>query len=289
MLSSRKRKRQYNEMLSEFADKYSIHVPQNCRLMRNNSDGKNHFTLVLPHWMHETKYGNADKRYNYNPIVNASLSVFIDNYIITSQSIITVLAFVHELRENGIYIEPNPLEVEKAQKHLMENSTQALTNSLASIISRFAEHPTQFEYFCADMFRKEGFIADVTSATNDGGYDILITAPQTGEQALVECKCYDYHNSIGRPMLQKLYGANAAVNASHLIFITTSDFTKVAVDYGRQVGIELINGKALLERVKSLPQEENIVRNASNEPAFLELTPDDIISLLPDDLKHAVR
>ena len=53
----------------------------------------------------------------------------------------------------------------------------------------FPYHPAGFEGFCADMFRSLGYTTEVTPASRDGGYDILLRG-RDGVMSIVECKCY---------------------------------------------------------------------------------------------------
>lgn len=112
---------------------------------------------------------------------------------------------------------------------------------------RFANDPFGFEEFCTSLFEQHGYQATRTKATGDGGYDISVVDFRVGGITLVECKCYAHHNKISRPMLQKLVGAGIGENAAQLLFITTSGYTKQALDYGRSVGMLMWTGEDLVE------------------------------------------
>lgn len=105
-----------------------------------------------------------------------------------------------------------------------------------------------------------GYVACVTPATNDGGFDIKLVSESS--VALVECKCYNQTNKIGRPSLQKLVGANSIEHADKLIFITTSSFTPSALEYAIIPNIETINGLQLITYLQKylsfLPSDHSI-------------------------------
>ena len=72
--------------------------------------------------------------------------------------------------------------------------------------------------------------AQTTRAGSDGGIDVA------GSGAVAQVKFYTA--PIGRPDVQRLYGADEG-RGSALYFFTTSSFTSAAVDYADRVGIML--------------------------------------------------
>ena len=59
-----------------------------------------------------------------------------------------------------------------------------------------------FEYFCADLLRKKGFLdVEVTKGSGDYGVDIL--AEKDGVTYAVQCKCYNA--PIGVKAVQEAY------------------------------------------------------------------------------------
>lgn len=113
--------------------------------------------------------------------------------------------------------------------------------SVQDIIDAYASKPTMFEEFCASYFRDRGFDVTVTPPTTDGGYDLILTDPDTNTKIIAECKCYAISNKIGRPMIQKLVGANGLIEADYALFITTSGYTKQAREYAEEMNVRLID------------------------------------------------
>lgn len=114
--------------------------------------------------------------------------------------------------------------------------------SIQCVIEAFQERPCEFEYLCAELLSKKyGYDVGITNAVKDGGYDLVCYAGNQ-VQMLVECKCYDSQNRVGRPALQKLVGANALLHVPQLSFITTSEYTSDAMEYAARIGIQLYDG-----------------------------------------------
>lgn len=57
----------------------------------------------------------------------------------------------------------------------------------------------------------------------DGGIDLRMS--REGRTYIVECKCYDRFHRAGRPVAQKLQGANAVERAGRMVVVTTSTFS----------------------------------------------------------------
>lgn len=116
--------------------------------------------------------------------------------------------------------------------------------NIGCLIDVFINNSHSFEWFCAELFSNMGYKnIGVTSATHDGGYDVKMDDGMN--TYLVECKCYKQENMVGRPILQKLVGANAVIHAEKLIVVTTSCFSEYARNYADNLGIILIDGVML--------------------------------------------
>lgn len=111
----------------------------------------------------------------------------------------------------------------------------------------------EFELLISGLLTSMGFHAEMTKTTGDGGIDIIavLDGPILGGRYLFQCKRFSPDNLVGAPTVRDFYGAVTADRAVKGIFITTSDFTTQAREFGQKVGVELINserlGKLLLE------------------------------------------
>jgi HJR/Mrr/RecB family endonuclease len=117
--------------------------------------------------------------------------------------------------------------------------------------------PNEFEDVITQMYRKLGYEATQTPYSNDKGKDIILK--KDGKKYLVECKRYNFTNTIGREPLQKFYAAIIEEEAEKGFFVSTSDFKSTAIQYAKDIGkIELINGdKLTLIMRESYPENYN--------------------------------
>ena len=92
-----------------------------------------------------------------------------------------------------------------------------------------------------------GFHAEMTKTSGDGGIDIIamLDKPIFGGRYLFQCKRFTPDNLVGAPTVRDFYGAVKADNAVKGIFITTSNFTVQAREFGQRVGLELIDSTEL--------------------------------------------
>jgi restriction system protein len=84
--------------------------------------------------------------------------------------------------------------------------------------------------------------------SGDGGVDGVIDQDPLGLAHIdVQAKKYGHDNIVGRPQVQGFLGALHGQQANQGVFITTSSFTREAVDYARSVAasIILIDGERL--------------------------------------------
>ena len=88
-----------------------------------------------------------------------------------------------------------------------------------------------------------------TSKSGDEGIDGIVSADKFGFDSIyIQAKKWNHDNVVSRPELQKFLGALAGQGATKGIFITTSSFTKEAIDFTKKQlhsKIVLINGKQL--------------------------------------------
>jgi len=105
----------------------------------------------------------------------------------------------------------------------------------------------EFERLIAVLLSRMGFQAEMTKTSGDGGIDIIamLDKPIFGGRYLFQCKRFTPDALVGAPLVRDFYGAVRADNAMKGIFITTSDFTMQAREFGERVGLELINSVQL--------------------------------------------
>ena len=90
----------------------------------------------------------------------------------------------------------------------------------------------QFEKFLAKIFEEFGFEVQLTAKTKDGGADILcMTKPlDIPLKIAVEAKRYKPTNIISVGLVRAFIGAKDSLGANKLVFVTTSRFSKKAIE-----------------------------------------------------------
>lgn len=121
--------------------------------------------------------------------------------------------------------------------------------------------PSFFERLVVDLLVKMGYGGNRQDAGRalgkggDGGIDGIINEDQLGLDVIyIQAKRWD--GPVGRPEIQKFAGALQGQRARKGVFITTSSFTKEALDY-----VSMIESKIILidgERLASLMAEHNV-------------------------------
>lgn len=89
-----------------------------------------------------------------------------------------------------------------------------------------------------------------TKKTNDEGIDGIVKEDKLGLDVIyIQAKRWQKNNVVGRPEIQKFVGALAGQGSKKGIFITTSSFSKEALDYKprNDTSIILIDGQKLAE------------------------------------------
>lgn len=99
----------------------------------------------------------------------------------------------------------------------------------------------KFEELVARLFSDHGFDVELTRASRDGGYDILakLNNPATSFIALVECKKYSPENRVGVEIVRGLYGVTEMKGANQGLVVTSSFFTRGAVEETARIGSKL--------------------------------------------------
>lgn len=93
-----------------------------------------------------------------------------------------------------------------------------------------------FEYFCADLLRKQGFEqVEVTQGSGDFGIDII--AYKYGIKFGIQCKRYT--GSVGWHAVEEAYSGARFYNCDKAIVVTNSNFTPQALEGANRLGVEL--------------------------------------------------
>ena len=113
--------------------------------------------------------------------------------------------------------------------------------------------PTEFEHLTLRLFEKMGYgRGKVTGGSGDGGVDAIINRDPLGlEQVHIQAK--RWRNEVGEPAIRDFWTSLQAKGASKGIFVTTSWFSKPAIETAKGISssggqtIVLVDGVRLAE------------------------------------------
>ncbi|MEZ5360391.1 MAG: restriction endonuclease [Candidatus Zixiibacteriota bacterium] len=151
-------------------------------------------------------------------------------------------------------IEANKELGNKTPEDLLEESYQELIDTLSSdLLDRIkSESPQFFERLVIDLLIKMGYggsrkdAGKAVGRSGDGGIDGIIKEDKLGLDVIyIQAKRWE--GVVGRPIVQSFAGSLDGVRAKRGILITTSRFTKDAIDYANNIdkSIVLVDGEML--------------------------------------------
>jgi len=143
---------------------------------------------------------------------------------------------------------------EKTPDEIFELSYAQIINNLKEqLIQKINEcSPYFFEQIVLDLLLKMGYggseneSGEITQKAADEGIDGIIKEDKLGlDKIYIQAKKWE--NSVGRPEIQKFVGALQGKRAKKGVFITTSEFSKEAYEYVKNLDIAviLIDGEKL--------------------------------------------
>lgn len=151
------------------------------------------------------------------------------------------------IRQSGLIdINGNPLSSEAEESKniiqtisIVNNSLIDRVNSNPSLIYQIT--PRKFEELVAELLEKEGFKVNLTKQTRDGGKDIFVAQKSSLGNFLyyVECKQYAPDNPVGVNLVRELFGTISADRATAGLLVTSSYFTKDAINFTQNLQHQL--------------------------------------------------
>jgi restriction system protein len=261
-----------------------VDIPFSTSISRApHSDAIGSFALAYPRWSMSKRDGTHDRRSNNMSIMDGVCALEIGGWRIEGTDPFTFYDMINAIRAAGSTVGYSAEEQAKrlAEAQHMRSHRQIAT--IDGIIAQFTATPTDFEPFCADLFRGLGYTAQTTPPTRDGGFDIRLRR-EDGRTAIVECKCFDRHHHVGRPIIQKLIGANTVGHADTMMVVTTSSFSSDAIDFARDSGVELLDGNRLVALCQRVWGD---ALQTSHVPAQVALlTRNDLMAHIPADMRY---
>jgi restriction system protein len=156
---------------------------------------------------------------------------------------------------------PTPITGLTPQEELYESSSRIRTSVYSEIIDVIlSKTPREFEELVVMLLQHMGYggtvkaAGEVTKYSNDGGIDGIIKEDVLGLGRIhIQAKRYARGNTISREEVQKFVGALAVAQSNKGVFITTSSYSRGAVEYAENLNgatnVVLIDGDKLAEYI----------------------------------------
>ncbi len=155
---------------------------------------------------------------------------------------------------NSVVVPTIGAQNEMTPEEVLEQSHQTLRLQLANdLLDRLRESsPTFFEQVVVDLLVAMGYggsrsgVATAIGKSGDGGIDGVINEDKLGLD-VVYVQAKRWQDSVGRPVVQAFTGSLEGQRASKGVLITTSNFTKEAMEFVKFIGkrIVLIDGQTM--------------------------------------------
>ena len=104
--------------------------------------------------------------------------------------------------------------------------------------------PDQFEEWCADRLREQGYRVSVVGGQGDHGVDLI--AEREGARMVVQCKRWFGVRLVGEPQIRDLFGAMQHEQASSAMVMTTGQYSEAATTWAQGKPIRLWGAEQLI-------------------------------------------
>lgn len=142
-------------------------------------------------------------------------------------------------------------EWERQERERQEKERIAQMKSLGDIL---VLTPGEFEKLTGKVLEANGFHdIQIVGGSGDLGVDIFAW-DQLGYKYAVQCKRYAPGNTVGSPTIQTFFGMMFHHQVHKGIFVTTSTFSRPAIDLAAQRDIQLIDGNQMIGLLHRLQQ-----------------------------------
>ena len=116
-------------------------------------------------------------------------------------------------------------------------------------------HPGEFEHLVCDLFRRQGYEAEPTPLSGDGGVDGYLR--KNGALTVLQCK--RVKGSVGEPVLRDLFGTMHGCGAVEGIVVTTGNVSTQARAWSNGKPIRIIELDELTVLLRRHYKEDEVV------------------------------
>ncbi|WP_085442420.1 restriction endonuclease [Magnetofaba australis] len=171
-----------------------------------------------------------------------ALSYFYDNVVCrdfidpaTSMSLETIPDDVfNKIAEPGLWItyDHNRNEIIEFIKLIVEDYSRNLVSTNVDVdgLDGF-----EYEYYCSDRLKENGWEASVTQASADQGVDVIAT--YNGKRVAIQCK--KYSSPVGNKAVQEVHTAKAHYDTQFAIVMSNAGYTRAAKELAQTSGVFL--------------------------------------------------
>lgn len=114
--------------------------------------------------------------------------------------------------------------------------------------------PTEFEHYCANIMRNNGWSVRLTQATGDQGIDLV--AERQGIKAVVQCKRYS--QPVGNGAVQEIIAGKQFEKADIAAVVTNNTYTASAKQLASATGVYLLHYSELNDFDRRIGQVSEI-------------------------------
>lgn len=157
------------------------------------------------------------------------------------------IAYKESVRNYESFVAKNRIQEEliEKEKQLELKKERQRTYEYWSTID-----PYQFEHEVAILFKKHGFIVEVTKGSGDQGIDIKLL--KGGRRGIVQCK--RFKSKVSPSTARDLYGAMTHGNYDFGFIVCPSSFSKSTFEFTKTKPITLIG----LERIVKMSENSDV-------------------------------
>jgi restriction system protein len=149
-------------------------------------------------------------------------------------------------------MEDHPFEAEDIDQPSVEHASEQVEETTEDFIIKrlkMSQTPFQFEHFIAHFLKCMGYFSRVTQVSGHGGVDIIARRDELGfEPPIIKVQCKQILSTIGRPDVQKLFGAIEREEKG--LFVTLGSFSAEARTFEQtKPNLRLIDGSSLIDLI----------------------------------------
>lgn len=108
--------------------------------------------------------------------------------------------------------------------------------------------PFEFEKYVAQLFKEKDYKVDITPKSGDFGADVI--ARKSGETVAIQVK--KQRNNVGVKDVSHLVGSLHYYGADRGVLVTTSNFTKAAIEMAKKAPVELWDRERLNNEIRDI-------------------------------------